>query len=324
MAEKNRAIRELLAEQDNVITRAQALEHLNRKTVNRRIRSDGPWQVLLPGVIGAFTGQPTEQQRLRAALLYAGKNSFVTGPTGCRHYGLRKGPRCNHIHVASICRQRCSVDFVVIERTSRPTWKRVRSGVAIAPVARCLVDAALHMTDLDDVRAMLAEAIQRNKLSVQALMKEVARAPRQGSANARQAANEIARGARSAPECKQVRILSSSKLLPPLHYNCSLMGPNGFIAKPDGYCEESGVAQEIDSVEWHLDPRPWRETMKRRSNMVSYGVRVLEAAPSHLDDEPNEVRREYERTHLLGLLTGPPPGIWVQCHPDCPVKRRSK
>jgi hypothetical protein len=59
--------------------------------------------------------------------------------------------------------------------------------------------------------------------------------------------------------------------------------------------------------------------MARRSRLVSWGVRVLEAPPSRLDSDPVGVRREFERAHAIGLRAGPPPGIRVRCRPECRV-----
>lgn len=233
---------------------------------------------------------------------------------------MRKGPQCRHVHVASVARQVQSCSFVRVERTTRPIATRSINGLPVAPPARCVVDAALHMKRLDDVRALLAEAVMRQRVVADELLKEVDRAPKRGSGRPRQAAHEVALGARSAPECKQIRILSSSKVLPLLHYNCSLMGPDGWIADPDAYCEESGVAQEVDSVEFHIDPIAWKATMARRSKMVTYGARVLEVPPSRLDTDAPGVRREFEQTHIIGVQSGPPAGIWVRCRPGCQVR----
>ena len=91
---------ELLEEQDQIISRQQALTYLSPSALQRRLRPRGPWQRILPGVCAAFTGTPTERQRLQAALLYAGPGAYVTGATGCRLYKLASAPRCPHVHVA--------------------------------------------------------------------------------------------------------------------------------------------------------------------------------------------------------------------------------
>lgn len=314
-------ILQILAAQHGVISRRQALQHISERSLDRRVRKGGRWQVVLPGVCGAFTGTPTETQRRLAAVLYAGHGAFITGDVGCREYGLRAAGS-GVIEVAASRRVR-STSFVRIQRSKRPTVVRVRNGVPYASPARCVVDAALRRDRLDDVRALVAEAVRRGLCRISDIAIELGHAPKNGSAWLRQTLAEVQAGGRSAPECKQIGVLSASKVLPPLHYNCSLMGPDGWIADPDAYCEESGTAQEIDSVEFHIDPKAWKQTMVRRSRMVSYGVRVLEVPPSQLDKAPRVVRSNFERTHAIGLQGGPPPGLWVRCRPDCPLRKES-
>src|SRR5207249_10416631 len=74
------SLSDILKKQRSVIARRQVLVHLSERALDRRIRKGGPWQVLLPGVYGAFTGHPTQEQRMQAAVLYAGKGAFITGP----------------------------------------------------------------------------------------------------------------------------------------------------------------------------------------------------------------------------------------------------
>jgi hypothetical protein len=311
----DRSLTQVLSDQCNVISRAQALRYMSKSKVTRRIASDGPWQIILPTVYGAFTGAPTPQQLRIAAMLYAGPGAFITGFDGCRRYGLTKVPSTRCIQVAT-SRDVASTSFVQVDRTRRKTWTETVAGVTYALMPRCVTDAALRMPRLDDVRALIAEAMRR-RMRLDLLQRELAVAPRQGSANLRRAVADIVRGARSAPECKHIAVLSASKFLPALHFNCSLMGPEGWIADPDAYCEQSGVAQEIDSVEWHIDAAAWRATMERASRMVSYGIRVLQAAPSRLNTDPTGIRQEFERAHKIGNAAGPPAGIWVKCRPGC-------
>jgi hypothetical protein len=321
---KRQTLEELLVAQHNVITRKQARKYMTGSALAWRLGKGKRWQVILPGVCGAFTGTATEHQRMIAALLYAGEDSFITGSTACRWHWLRKVRDCGHVHIAVIGRKLENVGFVRFQRTARVANCVGFKGLRIAPIARCVVDATLTMTNLDEVRALLTEAVMRKGLNVQDLVAEAALTPTRGSRLLRQAIHEVVTGARSAAEAKNVQLTRRSTVLPKLHYNCSLMGPKGFIAKPDAYAEESGVAQEIDSVEFHIYPGPWKETMARRARMVSAGIRVLEAPPSRLDDDPTGVLAEFESTHLIGLQSGPPPGVWVLCRKDCPLRGRTR
>src|SRR5690348_3620877 len=82
------ALNRILGEQLDLITRRQALSAgLTGHALTHRLRPGGPWRKLLPGVYLAATGTPTPFQLEMAALLYAGKNSLVTGSAALRcHY----------------------------------------------------------------------------------------------------------------------------------------------------------------------------------------------------------------------------------------------
>src|SRR5690349_23993297 len=78
-------LRELLDEQLAVASRGQLLAlGMNDRAMQYRLRPDGPWQALLPGIYLAVTGTPTFEQKEMAALLYAGD---------------RKSTRLNSSHV---------------------------------------------------------------------------------------------------------------------------------------------------------------------------------------------------------------------------------
>src|SRR5580692_9708014 len=80
----------ILDAQHQVISRSQALAcGLSRSTVTSWSTPTGKWQRMLPGVYLTVTGKPTPEQRLMAALLYAGQRSAVTGPAAIRLHRLR-------------------------------------------------------------------------------------------------------------------------------------------------------------------------------------------------------------------------------------------
>jgi hypothetical protein len=84
-----RWLADLLRRQHKVIAREQALGcGLSVKAVRYRLRQDGPWQRLLPGVYLAQTGIPCDDQRDMAALLYAGPRSVLTGAAALRRHGI--------------------------------------------------------------------------------------------------------------------------------------------------------------------------------------------------------------------------------------------
>ena len=64
--------------QHNVVARRQAFAvGMTIAALRHRLRADGPWQIVLPGVYLAATGAATTDQRDMAALLYAGPRSVM-------------------------------------------------------------------------------------------------------------------------------------------------------------------------------------------------------------------------------------------------------
>jgi hypothetical protein len=70
------ALAALLNKQHGVGSREQtAACGLPPHLVRYRVRADGPWQVLMPGVYLTHTGAASDDQKDMAALLYAGRMS---------------------------------------------------------------------------------------------------------------------------------------------------------------------------------------------------------------------------------------------------------
>jgi very-short-patch-repair endonuclease len=102
---------------------------------------------------------------------------------------------------------------------------------------------------------------------------------------------EIADGVRSTVEADLRKLVKRSKLPDPL-YNPRLYAGHEFIAMPDAWWPEAGVAVEIDSRQWHLSPADWERTMARHSRMSAVGITVLHYPPSKLHAEPKVVIAE--------------------------------
>src|SRR5271155_3603368 len=76
--------------QFDVVARNQALEcGMTRGTIEYRLRPDGPWRQILPGVYLTVTGSVSQEQRETAGLLYAGPQSVITGAVAVRRHNLR-------------------------------------------------------------------------------------------------------------------------------------------------------------------------------------------------------------------------------------------
>jgi hypothetical protein len=253
-------------------------------TIAQRVRS-GRWRRLFPGVVLMQSGAPTREQLVVAAMLYAGADSVLSGTEAARRHDLRRLPDDGSIHllIAEDRRRRSATDLIV-ERTHRLPPPVMRGGVRVAPVERAVLDAARHCSDRDRVRAMLAEAVQRGRTTVERLQAELRVGNQRGSGLVREVLEEIADGIRSAAE-GWGRDLHARSGLPPMLWNPTLRWPDGrFLARPDGYLVEVGMAWEQDSLEFH--PVEEDDTARRRARMVSAGVVVVHHRPRRLRIEP--------------------------------------
>src|SRR5579871_5209961 len=305
------AIVALAAKQHGVISRAQALDcGMTARIVRYRTRADGPWQALLPGIYLTHTGQPVDEQREIAALLYAGPLGVLTGAAALRRHGLSAGrpgnggPAVAAARVVDVLvpltRQRADAGFARLHRTARlPEGFCVAGEMRFAFVPRAVADAVRLMTVLNDVRAMVAEAVQPRRCSIEQLAKELTAGPSRGSGLFRRALAEVAEGVRSAVEADLRDLIRWARLPTPL-YNPRLLVGDEFLAMPDCWWPESGVVGEADSRAWHLAPREWEQTLARHARMSSHGIIVLHITPQRIRYRRREVADEIRRALAVG------------------------
>jgi hypothetical protein len=301
------ALNLVLAEQLDLITRQQALTSgLTRHALGHRLRPGGPWRTLLPGVYLAVTGAPTPLQQEMAALLYAGPDSLVTGPAAlrCHHIGTAEPDLVDVLVPAA--RQRHDVGFVRLRRTARmPERIWERGPIRYVPPARAVADTARGMTSLRDVRAVVAAAVQRRACQVRDLAAELAAGPNTGSALFRMALADVAGGIQSVAEADLKDLLAGARIPMPL-FNPALYDADGtFIARPDAWWPELGIAIEVDSAEWHISPEDHASTLARGRRMARYQIVVLRFTPRQIRSEPAAVARDI-RDALAGARGRPP------------------
>jgi hypothetical protein len=281
---------------------------MTERVVDYRIRAGGPWKVLLPGVYLTHTGQPDDAAREMAALLYAGPQSVLTGVSALRRHKLSAGqpgvPGADHAGLVDVlvplAIRRADVAFARLHRTRRlPRGFCVAGEARFALPPRAVTDAALLMTDLSEVRAVVAEAVQRGRCSIQHLAEELSAGPVPGSALLRQALAEVAEGVRSAAEGDLRHLIRWARLPTPL-YNPYLLVDGEFLAKPDCWWPESGVAGEADSRAWHFSPRDWEQTLARHARMSAHGIVVLHFPPQRIRSQRRAVADEIRRALAAG------------------------
>ncbi len=298
----------VLDRQHAIIGRRQAIAcGMTAKAVRHRIRPGGPWQVVLPGVYLAGRGTLTDRQRAMAAWEHAGRAIAITGPTALAWHRIPADKsEFVDVLVPHDCR-RADVGFVRIHRTMVLPQVFCSDGkVSYADPARAIADTVRAMTDLSDVRAVVAAGVQRGKVELWHLDAELRNGPVRGSALLRRALAEVSDGARSAAEADLLTLIRQSKLPEPL-YNPRLFVGTVFVASPDAWWPHSGVAVEVDSRAWHLSPGDWERTLARHARMTAEGILVLHFPPGRLRTDRSGVVSEMRSA--LSRSSGPLPHI---------------
>lgn len=281
---------QLLGKQHDVIARRQAIScGMSMQALRHRLRPEGPWYRLLPGVYLVGTRSPSTDQKDIAALLYAGPGSVITGYAALRQLGMT-APNIRYVDVlVPVSRRRRSVDFVRVQRTKRMPEMVCASGrihFALAP--RAVADAARCLTSVRETRAVVATSVQQDWCQVAELARELKDGPQPGSTGLRQVLAEVASGVRSVTE-GEFRDLVLRAGLPIPMFNARLYSADVLIAVADAWWPEAGVVAEVDSREWHLSPEDWERTLRRHARLTSEGILVLHFTPRQIRTEPGRV-----------------------------------
>jgi hypothetical protein len=294
LAQFDRAqLRDLLRKQHGVITRAQALGcEMSEKAVRYRTRPFGPWQVVLPGVYLDGGGRLTDGQRAVAGFLYAKRAIAITGMTAVAWHGLRVGGGEFVDVLVPPGHRRSDAGFVRLRRTSILPGVDYRDGVvSYVPLDRAVADAVRQLTDMSQVRDLVATSVQRGKVEAWQLARELDLGPVAGSARLRLALSEVADGVRSVAEADLRSLVKQFRLPDPL-YNPKLFVAGEFLAMPDAWWPEFGVAAEVESKAWHMSPADWQRTLDRQARMSAQGIVVLPFAPVRLRTARQQVAKE--------------------------------
>ncbi|MFD3542748.1 hypothetical protein ACFWUQ_25105 [Streptomyces sp. NPDC058662] len=297
-------------------------------TVTSRSRPGGPWQRLLPRVHLLQTGPPDRRQRALAAVLYAaeptadplsGSTAALTGGAALALLGIREAPHTPADVLVRAPRRLTGTPEVRPLPTSR--WPRtitVRGVPSTRPV-RAAADFASRGEHPDRIRSVLAQVVQAGWCHPHDLHAELRAARLLNRPAVRAAAAELLAGVRSIAEARARDALAATDLPTPL-WNARLHTPDGtFLASPDGYWPDEGVALEIDSAEYHYTRDSWHATLRRRLRLEAHGILVVSATPSMVRDTPADVVAALRA--LLALAAGrpAPPTALARGHQQLPL-----
>lgn len=295
-------LRRTLAGQRQVISRSQALAcGIPRSTVNAWCASGGKWQKMLPGIYLVLTGRPTLEQRQVAALLYAGTASMITGSAAIRLHRLRSpGPDTIDVLVPWTVKRQ-SIGFVRIHRTRRMPGCYTTGPVRFVRAARAVADAARQFASLDDVRSVVAEAVQKRACTIGEIGLELDNGPSHDTIHLRTALAEVRDGIRSVAEARFRQRVHRSDLPQPM-FNAFLRAADGTdIGEVDAWWADPGVSVEIDSQEYHFYRDGWLKSDAKRGRLLKAGIFPHNIAPTRVDTDWPAIHDELKSSIAKGL-----------------------
>ncbi|OON80949.1 hypothetical protein GBW32_11440 [Streptomyces tsukubensis] len=273
-----------------------------------------PWQRLLPGVFLLRPGPPTSEERLHAALLYAGRppagrrgavpvqpsetdvldryaEAMVTGLAALTLHGFSSTPTLSELPRFDVLvphtRRLRSTGFVRIVRgADLPVPQRV-TGVSTAPVARAVADAVAELTDAATVDRLLTEAVRGGHCDPAAVLAELRKAGLLSRPCVLDAADALLAEGRAIAEERLYSMVFEGGLPDPV-WNVELRLPGGpCLGTVDAYWPEQAVAVELDT----RVPAPgggrekdaaWGEYARKREQLERLGVTVVHITPRKL------------------------------------------
>jgi hypothetical protein len=270
--------RSQLQSQSGVISRHQATEAgFTEKAIDWRLRS-GAWRRLHRGTYAAFTGNPSREGKLWAAVLRAGPGAVLSHETAAEIHRLTDKPSTRiHITVPFERRpgQRRKIRGVVIHRSRclvpqwQPPWRLPRT-----TVEDTVLDLVAEARSFEDAYGWISKAVGRRLTSPQSLSKALARRSRiRWRAWITVALEDAADGVHSPLERNYIYGVERAHGLPTARRQAKRRHGSG-TRYLDNVYEEYGLCVELDGLAAHPAEGRWRDTHRDNANLLQ-GTQTL-------------------------------------------------
>ncbi|MEU6660753.1 hypothetical protein [Streptomyces sp. NPDC046821] len=300
-----RPLQHLAESRQRVLSAAQLKGHgVGAAALNEQCRPGGPWQQLLPGVYLLHPGPPTADERLHAALLYAGRpqiravasvptqaaqgephsppaqrtpyaNAMITGLAALTLHRFASAPPLLSLDRIDVMvprtRRLRSTGFARLVRSCSLPTPQLIGGVPVAPVARALADAVAQLSESGPVRRLLTEAVRGGHCEPAAAVRELNQAKLLARPHVVDAVDSLLAEGRAIAEDRLYAMVREHALPEPL-WNVDLRLPGGpQLGGVDAYWPDQAVAVELDT-------RAPRHSLRAESQQDSAGLEWSEHA----------------------------------------------
>lgn len=269
-AEPPSPFRELLAVQGNAIARRQSTSSgIDPRPMCRRV-SSGRWQRLQRGVYATFSGEPTRETVLWAALLRAGPDAVLSHLTAAERHGLIDEPSSLITITVPASKRpaRVAIPGVLVHRSN--AILRTRHPTVLPPCTR-VEDTVLDLIEVartfDDAYAWICRAIGRRRTTADRIRLAMdARKKMRWRREIAIALGDAEGGALSVLEHRYVHRVERPHGLPVARRQARIRHRTG-NRYLDNLYEEYGVCVELDGTAAHPADEQWRD--KRRDNAIT-------------------------------------------------------
>lgn len=312
----------LLREQDGVITVGQAVSAgMAAKAVRAQVRA-GRWQVLYRGVYAAFTGKPSRQAVLWAAVLFADPDEAVLSHmTAAELWNLFDG-RSPVVHVTvphAINPARSEpVPGVVIHRSR--SLRQARHPALTPPRTR-IEETVLDLVDgarsFDEAYSWICRAIGRRRTTAARIQAALEARPRIKWRQDIELALGFAKGgALSVLELRYVRGVERAHGLPTATRQARVRHATGNRYLDNLYAGYRACV-EIDGTAAHPEDEQWRDKSRDRWNAVHEGIDTIRIGVPDLVSQERQCRVAAD---VSKWLSSRGPRVGRPCGPGCPVR----
>lgn len=281
-ATRPRGWREIVEEQDGVLSRRQALTSgLSEDAWQWRL-DRGWWQAVLPGVAVCHSGEPTARQRAWAAVLYGGQGAALSADAALVELGMRlKAPQVLHIAIPqrrTVVAQTMALQTQAADEsgsTFRVRPHRVRAVAGLIHPARSLplvraapavLQAAAWASSDRAAEWRLAAAVQQRVVRVDDLRTTLDTMPLlRRRTLVRLVLDDVERGAHAQSELDFLRLLRRNRL--PRPDALQLRPRTEKVCYLDAVWKRQRVAAELDGAH-HREVAEWDADVLRANDVV--------------------------------------------------------
>lgn len=286
---------ELLQAQGEVIARHQgASGPISVEAMRGNLRT-GRWQRLQRGVYATFTGRPSRDAELWAALLRAGPGATLSHHTAAERHGLLDGPSAVITITVPADRHPAQhkVPGIVIHRSGSIDRRR---HPAMRPPCTRVEDTVLDLIEVaPDFAAAynwICRAVGRRRTTPERLRQAMAvRKKMRWRRDLELALGDADAGVLSVLEHRYVRGVERPHGLPAARRQARVQRPTGSWYL-DSFYDDFGVCVELDGAAAHPADEHWRDKRRDNWNLVHEGIVTLRLGFLDLRDRRCETARD--------------------------------